>query len=611
MPTYSVTRRFRALNADNFYNSMVGESFVGVGSLSGNTLTVTSAIRGTIRKGQFLFGQRITSGTTITVSNTTGGLGTHRVNNTQTVSSNNISTSFNTTNRLYVYIARPMAWPTESSPPSPNTSLQAEQFDYYRDMIAMKRVLPSDIRFMSARYNWANNTVYTQYTDTNQYLPSNTFYIMTSSDRVYKCIDNNYGAVSTVEPTSTSSSIVTTADSYRWKYMFTISTGEATKFRTSAYIPVKTLVANDASAQWVVQTASANGAIHHIVVSAAGNNYHLLTNSFSTVTNSTSFVLGSYGSTAVSAYANSSVFISSGAGSGQLKRITAYTGSSTKVLTVNNAFSPSPNTSSKFIIGPTVVIRGDSGKKSGTLATAYVSRPMNAVTGISRITMVSEGLHYSTANVTFNQFAGTGTGAAARPIISPPGIHGAGALHGSGGHGSDPVAELYGQNIMISVSLTGIEANTFPANNDFRIVGILRDPLLRAGTTNYANATVIDLTTRLTVNVATGSGGFIADEVITGGTSTAKGRLVIFANTNTSRTKGIVKLIRVSPSGLGIGFTAGETITGASSGYTANVVSIALPAIKEYTGDVIYTENRTPVTRDPEQTEIVRALVKF
>jgi hypothetical protein len=512
----------------------------------------------------------------------------------------------NTSSRLYVFFARCIPWANESSPPTPVDSIQNEQFDFYRDMISMKRVQNSDITFAALRYNWANNTLYTEYTDTDGNLSSKQFFVITSDRNVYKCIDNNYGANSTVKPTGTSTSITTTADGYRWKYMFTISTPDMDKFSSTNYIPVKTLSANDGSSQWTVQQAAANGAIHHIKVTDNGSGYHLVTNSFSAIVSNKSFTLGSYASAANNIYANSALYISSGLGVGQIRKIATYNGT-TKLLTVNNAFTVVPNTSSKFIISPSVIIRGDSGSTVGNRATAYVSRPMNRVGGISRITMINEGLNYSTANAIFD--ASAGSGAAATPIISPPGIHGSGGLHGPGGHGSDPVAELYAHNVITSITVNGIESNTFQGNNQYRTVGLLQDPLLRGGPNQYANASVIDLTARLYVTSV--SGDFTEDEVITGTTSKVKGRLVYFANTNTARTSGILKLVRVSTSGTGGYFVPGESVTGGSSGKTATVSTVARSAIKEYTGDVIYIENITPVARTPSQTETVKVLVKF
>lgn len=82
------------------------------------------------------------------------------------------------------------------------------------------------------------------------------FYVITDEMKVYKCLDNNSGAVSTVKPISVISSSAypsVLADGYVWKYMFTVSTANLDKFYTSNWIPVTTLLADNGTDQWDVQ----------------------------------------------------------------------------------------------------------------------------------------------------------------------------------------------------------------------------------------------------------------------------------------------------------------------------------------------------------------------
>ena len=419
---------------------------------------------------------------------------------------------------------------------------------------------------------------------------------MTNQDNVYKCIDNNRSANSTIKPSGVSTDIITTADKYRWKFLYTISAGEKNKFLTSSYIPVKTITANDSSAQWIVQSAVANGTIEHIAITANGTGYLTTSNTFSSITNSTVVVLKGNAVATDDIYNGSTIIISSGLGSGfvgSIRKIVNYVGAS-KTLTVNTAFSVTPNTSSTYIISPRVIVSGDSGSTEGKRAIAWVSNTFGGQ--VRTITMISRGLHYSTANVTISANSSHGSGATAIPVISP-----------KDGHGSNPVNELFGKYIMMNVQLQGAESNTLPTNNDIRTIGIIRDPLLRSG--SAANSSVIDQTHRITVNVK--SGDFTNDEVISGGTSGAKGRFVYFANTNTARTQGTLKLIRLVTNGVGGPFVAGETVTGATSGKTANVVSYARPALKEFTGVIIYDENRVPITRASDQIEDIKVILSF
>ena len=82
------------------------------------------------------------------------------------------------------------------------------------------------------------------------------FYVITPQYRVYKCLNNNSGAISTVLPTSISTSASTPAalaDGYVWKYMYTLSTIDQEFFYTTNWIPVRYITVNDGSDQWTIQ----------------------------------------------------------------------------------------------------------------------------------------------------------------------------------------------------------------------------------------------------------------------------------------------------------------------------------------------------------------------
>lgn len=502
--------------------------------------------------------------------------------------------------RYYFYIAKSFAWNNEADPPTPVDTYQETYYNVWRDIMSVKRIQASDVSHVVPRYDWVSGTVYDEWDDTenlqdveNYRLPEHNFYVLTDEYNVYKVISNNGYAPSTVKPTGTGTTITTTADGYRWKFMYTITAGEILKFVTHDWIPVKTLMVSDSSAQWTVQDTAANGAINNIVVSNTGSGYLVTSNTFASVINSTAMTLASNAPNRDAIYVDSAIFIKAGTGSGQIRTITNYKGS-TRTLTVNNAFTTVPDTTSKYYISPRVILRGDSGRSESTRASAYVS---NCAGGMIRnITVIAPGNDYSTANISFGYSAGYGSGANAYVIIPP-----------AGGHGSDPIDELRGYNVMINVNLVGGEANTFASNNDFRIIGLLRDPLLADGRT--ANASVIDQCTRIVVTNV--SGDFRADEVIRGQTTGAKARNVYFANSNSYRTSGIVRVIRETTNGTGQSFLAGETIIGETTGVTALVSSRIGPALQRNTGFVLYTENREVVERAPDQTENLKIVLKF
>ena len=494
---------------------------------------------------------------------------------------------------MYLFIARISAWPDDNNPPTPTDSVQETDYNSWKKMLAAKRVQSADVTFTIPRYNWTAGKVYREYSNLSTTLhdtpaSSNGMYVASSTFDVYKCLFNNKGTASTVAPTGTSTSTLVTADGYHWKYMYTVDAGNALKFLSNSWQPVKTLASDDGSAQWDVQTTAANGAIDIVDVTAFGNSYLTQSGTLAAVADGDTMTLSSGASGTDNIYNGSALYIASGLGSGQVREITDYVGA-TKVVQLKTTYSTTPNTSSTYAVGPLVSITGD-----GTGATAYANVVIGGANGntVNYVNMISVGSKYSEAAIAITANTSHGSGATATPYIAPP-----------GGHGSDAMSELAGHNVVLNVQLDGSEGNTFPIVNDFRTLGILKDPLLANG--SIASGTSYDITTKLTLTSVSNGGRYTTDETITGGTSAATGKFVSFANTNSANTTGIVRVIDTDGT-----FTT-ETITGGSSSVTATVASIAAKSLQPYTGDVIYTENRGPISRADDQIEDIKLIVKF
>ena len=191
--------------------------------------------------------------------------------------------------RLYVFIGRPQEWDNENAPPTPVDSFQ-EFSDTFSDMISLKRVLANDTIQVVRRIDWTppeqttggRGYVYDMYR--HDYSSTKTassgatklydadFYVVNSQYQVYKCIYNGTspsdpnGKPSTVEPTGTSTSIITTSDGYRWKYLYTIPVGQVLKFFSNDYMPVLADVA--------VTGDAVGGEIDTVVIQASGTGYN-------------------------------------------------------------------------------------------------------------------------------------------------------------------------------------------------------------------------------------------------------------------------------------------------------------------------------------------------
>lgn len=182
----------------------------------------------------------------------------------------------------YLFIGKNTAWADEELPDTPFET-DKEKVELFKNILAYKRVQSSEINSVVPRINWAANTIYDFYDSRINMIdarkPSGAkyqFYVLTDEFNVYKCLSNNNGAFSTVKPTSQQITDFQTPDGYVWKYMYTIRSVDVFNYMTPDWIPIYTIEANDGSAQWQVQQAAVDGAIHNVVITNAGTGYNPL-----------------------------------------------------------------------------------------------------------------------------------------------------------------------------------------------------------------------------------------------------------------------------------------------------------------------------------------------
>ena len=199
---------------------------------------------------------------------------------------------------MYLGIGRPQGWTNDNSPDTPLDTV-ADEYYYWDDMLAVKRIQSSDVAHAVPRRNWTSGKYYDTYRHdyngvtagvnidsgggtTPASLYEANFFIVTDEYNVYKCLDNrstaNAVVASTTKPTGTSTSPITTADGYVWKYMYTISPADVIKFVSTDFIPVKTLGSNPGSTdayydQWLVEAAAVDGSMDTILVTSGGTGY--------------------------------------------------------------------------------------------------------------------------------------------------------------------------------------------------------------------------------------------------------------------------------------------------------------------------------------------------
>jgi hypothetical protein len=184
------------------------------------------------------------------------------------------------TDSLYLYIGRSREWPSSDTVFGAPLDSKLDERYAREGMTAIKKIAASDVSNVIPRYNWVSGTIYSDYDDSVEALSTRQYYVVTDELNVYKCIKAGSDAVaaslraSTVKPTGTSPYVnPESGDGYIWKYMFTLSGTQASKFLTGSYIPVQTLTVDDGSLQWDVQQAALDGSIHRIKVVNGGTVY--------------------------------------------------------------------------------------------------------------------------------------------------------------------------------------------------------------------------------------------------------------------------------------------------------------------------------------------------
>ena len=460
-------------------------------------------------------------------------------------------------NIYYLAIGRPQAFATstagdsrtqfegtDASPLTPTDSV-SDEFYFFDDVIAAKRITTSDVSRVIPRRNWTTGTTYDMYRhDYGQYVKGSssstisansgatsladaTFYVLSSDNNVYKVIDNNGNSASTVEPTGTSTSILTTGDSYKWKYMYSLTASEQTNFLSTDFMHVST--------DSTVSSAAVDGAIDTILIKTAGSG-------------------GTNGT---------------------------HTG---------------------------VAIRGDG---SGGVCSVTV-----AGGAVTAVTVTTAGSGYTFAyvrNADIVSAGATSLSGAELDVIIPP----------KGGHGANAVEELGGHFVMMNTDFTGDESSNsgdFTTANDFRRVGLLLDP-----TTGGSAASATTLRGTKAVKLSGTPGSFTVDEEINQASTGAVGKVVEYDSTNK-----ILFYIQtrfndegVDSNGNLTAFSGANAITGqtSSAAGTPDTSTQTVDNIVFSSGynsgeidadtDVLYQENRSPITRASDQTENIKLIVEF
>lgn len=242
-----------------------------------------------------------------------------------------------------------------------------------------------------------------------------------------------------------------------------------------------------------------------------------------------------------------------------------------------------------YTSAPAVTITGD-----GDSADAFATISGGAVVKIEMKDSAAGSLYrpgqdYNYAEVSFT--GGGGTGATARVNISP-----------KEGFGSNPLVDLKATALMFNTKPAGAENDDFIIGQDFRQVGIIRNPLDSADVAiSTGTASALTYITLSSVSV-----DFTADKTILGGTSGAKAYVDNF-DTDTDT----LYYHQTTETGF-TPFIVGETITetnGSGSGVIGTTANLG--DINKFKGEIFYIDNRAAIERSAAQTEDLKVIIQL
>lgn len=196
------------------------------------------------------------------------------------------------------------------------------------------------------------------------------------------------------------------------------------------------------------------------------------------------------------------------------------------------------------------------------------------------------GTGYSRPLVTLT--GGGGAGATARAVLGP-----------DSGLGRDAREDLKASGIMFFSKFQGTDSD-FIVDQDFRQVGLIKDPLNPAGSA-FTQTTGNSLKRMTLSNIIS---TFTADKIIQGQTTLAQayideidGSTIYYHQTNQT---GFVP------------FLNGEQIQ-ETNGSGDGLIDSAelLPEVEPTSGDVLYIDNRSPVERATAQAEDIKVIIQF
>ena len=339
----------------------------------------------------------------------------------------------------------------------------------YDGMIFGKKAQPDDVIPVALRHDWSANTVYDMYDNLSVDLEDKPYYASVnvgSFTNIYKCLYNNKGKPSTVEPSGQDTiAFESPVDGYIWKYMCSVDDSEMRKFASKDFIPIK----EDIN----VRDAAIHGSIDVIVVEDPGAGYdNYLLGQFNLASDirvgGSQFIYG-LNEDAVPIndfYKDCIIKITSGECRSQVSLVTDYVISGAqRLITVETPFEGQIRPNDTYEIYPNVIVYDKGAQMQANCIARAIVDPISNT--IAKVDVMNGGIGYraASAEVQAGSSVPVSRQAQVRVIIPP-----------HGGHGANTYSELNANKACVSVQFIEDE-EPFTVANDYRTIGLLKEPL--------------------------------------------------------------------------------------------------------------------------------------
>lgn len=352
-----------------------------------------------------------------------------------------------------------------------------DRTEFLRRVIFGSKVTTSDARFLFRKINWIEGKIFDQYDDIDD-LTDKDFYVseidgvINDGDyKVFKCISNNNGSRSTINPTDIPTSdyddgYFKTQDGYVWKFMFAVTSSEYTKYQTEALLPFNP-----------VKNPQGTDGIYNVVIENNNQSAISLFENFNLgeckIVSVSQDADGKYSSRVQvpldKKFNNESnsykdMYIEIEGSVYEIIESFIVPNTSETVTIIKTYENPNINGVTPCFIKPKIEVSQSNGGGSRCLLSGILDQ-FGTLIGV---TFNSYGSDYTAAEAklvlpkALRSFEGA---VSIRPIISPP-----------EGHNSDPAIELKMSSVGVVTSFFTDLTSVIPGVNTYTKVGLLRNP---------------------------------------------------------------------------------------------------------------------------------------